>query len=99
MRTKLSTCTKKRRFDTDRDAQAFALGAGLSLASYRCDRCRKFHLTRRIKGKRLPKPNMEAKAPPPLAVGTGRGVVAGPKPRSHRSACCEPIARSCCAAR
>jgi hypothetical protein len=28
--------------------------SGLTLRSYRCDRCRQFHLTSRTKGKRLP---------------------------------------------
>lgn len=51
MRTKLSTCRRKRRFPSVEAAIAFAAGAGLPLAPYRCDRCAQVHLTSRTKGK------------------------------------------------
>ncbi len=51
MRTKLSRCVRKRRFDSAAEALAFSQAAGLELRPYRCDRCRQFHLTRRTKGK------------------------------------------------
>ena len=51
-RTKLSTCTRKRRYRTEGEAVAVALAGGLALRPYRCDRCGQFHLTSRTKGKR-----------------------------------------------
>jgi hypothetical protein len=53
MRTRLSICEKKIRYRTQAEALAAALGAGITLRFYRCDRCRAFHLTSRTKGKRL----------------------------------------------
>lgn len=35
------------------DAVAAAAGFGLDLRPYRCDRCWRFHLTSRTKGKRV----------------------------------------------
>jgi len=54
MRTKLSVCARKRDFGTEADARA-AVEGGASLRVYRCDRCRRFHLTSRTKGKRVPR--------------------------------------------
>lgn len=61
MRTKLSTCLKKTHFRTEHDALAVALSAGVPLRPYRCDRCRKYHLTSRTKGKWLPRVFLIAK--------------------------------------
>ena len=56
MRTRLSVCTRKRRFASQAAATAAALEATITLRPYRCDRCCMFHLTGRTKGKRsLPK--------------------------------------------
>lgn len=51
MRTRLSVCLRKARFDSAQDALAAARRSGLPLFPYRCDRCRNFHLTSRTKGK------------------------------------------------
>ncbi len=51
MRTRLSICQRKARYATEADALAAARAAGLALFPYRCDRCRKIHLTSRRKGK------------------------------------------------
>lgn len=51
MRTKLSRCLRKKRFNAGAEALAYAHAAGLDLRPYRCDRCRRFHLTQRTKGK------------------------------------------------
>jgi hypothetical protein len=56
MRTRLSICLKKRAYGTECEATAAARGANLQLRVYRCDRCRKYHLTSRTKGKRMPRP-------------------------------------------
>lgn len=44
------------RYATEADALASAALADFPLRPYRCDRCGKFHLTSRTKGKRLPRP-------------------------------------------
>ena len=56
MRTRLSTCARKARYDTEQDALDAARAGRVPLRTYRCDRCRKFHLTSRTKGKRIPRP-------------------------------------------
>ena len=53
MRTRLSICQKKARFPSAEAAWAIAERSPLPLRPYRCDRCRKFHLTSRTKGKRV----------------------------------------------
>jgi len=44
------------RFASEEAAVAWARAIDLPLRSYRCDRCRRFHLTSRTKGKRVPRP-------------------------------------------
>ena len=56
MRTKLSICTRKRRFASEAEAIAAAERSGLKLLPYRCDRGAHFHLTSRTKGKRIERP-------------------------------------------
>jgi hypothetical protein len=55
MRTRLSICARKLRFETEQDAVLAARDSGLVLRPYRCDRCGRFHLTSRTKGKRAPR--------------------------------------------
>lgn len=52
MRTKLSTCRRKRRFPSEADAVRAAVKTDGLLRPYRCDRCHYYHLTSRTKGKR-----------------------------------------------
>jgi hypothetical protein len=56
MRTKLSICRKKVRYQTEADASTAASRADFLLHPYRCDRCQQFHLTSRTKGRRVPRP-------------------------------------------
>ncbi len=56
MRTRLSVCAKKARYPTEADALMVAERANYPLHPYRCDRCQKFHLTSRTKGKRVARP-------------------------------------------
>jgi hypothetical protein len=56
MRTRLSVCSRKRGFASEDEALAVARASGFALRHYRCDRCRRFHLTSRTKGKRIPRP-------------------------------------------
>lgn len=51
-RTRLSICQRKQRFASEDEAVHAALAATIALRPYRCDRCRQFHLTSRLKGKR-----------------------------------------------
>ena len=55
MRTKLSVCLRKAEYPTENDARQAVLRSELDLRSYRCDRCKRFHLTSRTKGKRTPR--------------------------------------------
>lgn len=56
MRTKLSVCQRKQRYARAADALLAVRSADIVLRHYRCDRCGKFHLTSRTKGKRTPRP-------------------------------------------
>lgn len=56
MRTRLSICLKKARYRTREEALAVVRSADIALRPYRCERCRQFHLTSRIKGKWMPRP-------------------------------------------
>ena len=56
MQTRPGICQKKRRFATREEAEAVALKADVTLRAYKCALCRKFHLTSRTKGLRLPRP-------------------------------------------
>lgn len=55
MRTRASICARKVRYASAEEAVVAALGTGLVLRPYRCDRCRRFHLTSRTKGKWVPR--------------------------------------------
>jgi len=52
VRTRLSVCNRKVRYPSEAAAVGAALAADIALRPYRCDRCRSFHLTSRLKGKR-----------------------------------------------
>lgn len=56
MRTRLSICRRKAAYRSEAEALAAVQQFGLPLRTYRCDRCRRFHLTSRTKGKRIPRP-------------------------------------------
>ncbi|WP_082553729.1 hypothetical protein [Altererythrobacter sp. Root672] len=70
MRTRLSICKKKVRYGSEEDATAAALRDGLRLRPYRCDRCGRFHLTSRTKGKRVP--TYERQGEPTQSQGTDK---------------------------
>jgi len=52
MRTSFGICQKKTRYQTEQDAIAAARRADVPLRPYRCELCRKYHLTSRTKGMR-----------------------------------------------
>lgn len=51
LRTRASVCERKLRFASEAEARAAAERFALDLRPYRCDRCARFHLTGRTKGK------------------------------------------------
>jgi len=55
VRTRLGICRKKNAYPSEEEAMVVARRSELPLRSYRCDRCRRFHLTSRTKGKRMPR--------------------------------------------
>jgi hypothetical protein len=55
MRTRQRICEQKARYASADDALQSARASGLDLRPYRCERCRRFHLTSRTKGKWVPK--------------------------------------------
>jgi hypothetical protein len=52
----LSVCVRKLAYPSEEDALVAVRRSGLQLRTYRCDRCGRFHLTSRTKGKRIPRP-------------------------------------------
>ena len=60
MQTRPGICQKKRRFATREEAEQVALAADVTLRAYRCALCRKFHLTSRTKGLRVPRAARDA---------------------------------------
>ncbi len=52
MRTRLAICRKKKHFASEAEAIAAARAATIDLRPYLCDRCHRYHLTSRTKGKR-----------------------------------------------
>ena len=63
MKTRLSICNRKARYDSANDAHLAAAAATITLRPYRCDRCGAFHLTSRTKGKRVPRPDVARSTP------------------------------------
>lgn len=64
MRTRLSVCRRKVRYASAEEAGEAAAASGLVLHPYYCDRCWRWHLTSRTKGRRRPasqpKPSLSA---------------------------------------
>lgn len=58
-RTRASVCARKVRFVSEEDALAVARTAAVVLRPYRCNRCRRFHLTSRTKGIRIARVSVE----------------------------------------
>lgn len=61
MRTRLSICLRKVSYPTAEAALAAAQTGRVPLRAYRCDRCGRFHLTSRTKGKRIARPERLAR--------------------------------------
>nr|WP_246388366.1 hypothetical protein [Novosphingobium fluoreni] len=54
MRTSPRVCRRKRDFPDEAAALEVASRASVTLRAYRCELCRRYHLTSRTKGMRLP---------------------------------------------
>lgn len=54
MRTRFGVCQRKRRYANEAEALEVAAKAALVLRPYRCGLCRRYHLTSRTKGMRIP---------------------------------------------
>jgi len=57
MRTRLRICEAKIRFADQASALQVAQQRAFDVRPYRCDRCGAWHLTSRLKGKRIPRPD------------------------------------------
>lgn len=55
MQTRPGVCRRKARYASEADALAVAAQASITLRPYRCTLCRRYHLTSRTKGMRLPR--------------------------------------------
>ena len=55
MQTRPGICNRKRRFATRDRAEGVALAADVTLRAYKCALCKRFHLTSRTKGLRVPR--------------------------------------------
>lgn len=59
MRTSPGVCQRKARYASEAEALEVAARAPFPLRAYRCGLCRKYHLTSRTKGMKLPKFEIE----------------------------------------
>ncbi|HZG08787.1 MAG TPA: hypothetical protein VEZ70_07405 [Allosphingosinicella sp.] len=83
VRTRQSICNRKKRFGSRGDALAAGRRSGLWLLPYRCDRCRRFHLTSRTKGKGFGRAGAIASPSKPDS-GTPASAAEAPDQRPHR---------------
>ena len=59
MKTSPGVCQRKKRFATREDAERVAAKAPFRLRAYRCELCRRYHLTSRTKGMKTPRHEIE----------------------------------------
>lgn len=59
MKTRPGICNRKKRYSTLEQAEDAAFAAPFKLRAYRCALCRKFHLTSRTKGMKIPRRELE----------------------------------------
>ena len=59
MKTRPGICNRKTRYATREAAEEVAARAPFKLRAYRCELCRKFHLTSRTKGMKTPRFELE----------------------------------------
>jgi hypothetical protein len=66
MRTRQRICKTKKSYPDHATAAAVAAHFDHAVRPYRCDRCHAWHLTSRLKGKRIPRPDRNV--PPDRSV-------------------------------
>ncbi|EJU12217.1 hypothetical protein LH128_14886 [Sphingomonas sp. LH128] len=74
MRTNPGVCQRKARYASEAEALEVAARAPFPLRPYKCGLCRKYHLTSRTKGMKLPKFELERRSSnssPSLSRGNG----------------------------
>ncbi|GAB5350121.1 hypothetical protein [Alteriqipengyuania sp. 357] len=59
MRTRPRICNRKQRYATREAAELAARDAPFKLRAYRCELCRRFHLTSRTKGMKTPRHELD----------------------------------------
>nr|WP_235037851.1 MULTISPECIES: hypothetical protein [unclassified Novosphingobium] len=72
MRTRPGICQRKARYDSEEAALEVAARAPFPLRPYRCGLCRRYHLTSRTKGMKLPtfeRERREAESSSPSKLG------------------------------
>ncbi len=55
MKTRPRICNRKRRYATREEAETVAARAHVTLRVYKCELCKRFHLTSRTKGMKVPR--------------------------------------------
>ncbi|PNU06557.1 hypothetical protein [Novosphingobium guangzhouense] len=63
MRTRPGICRRKARYASEAEALEVAARAPFPLRPYKCGLCRKYHLTSRTKGMKLPRFERERRSP------------------------------------
>ncbi|GMN04174.1 hypothetical protein [Erythrobacter sp. MTPC3] len=59
MKTRPGICNRKKRYSSREAAETAAVSAPFKLRAYRCELCRKYHLTSRTKGMKTPRHELE----------------------------------------
>ena len=60
MKTRPGICHRKKQYATREAAELTAREAPFTLRAYRCALCRRFHLTSRTKGMKIPRHELDA---------------------------------------
>lgn len=55
MKTRPAVCNRKKAFATREEAERVASKAPFTLRAYKCELCKRFHLTSRTKGMKVPR--------------------------------------------
>lgn len=74
MKTRPGICNRKKSYAVRDDAEAAAANAPFKLRVYRCELCRKYHLTSRTKGMKIPRHELDARRQSSAAGSGSRGV-------------------------
>ena len=59
MKTRPGICKRKKSYSSREEAELVARDAPFKLRAYRCELCKRFHLTSRTKGMKIPRYELE----------------------------------------